>query len=377
MAKNYLITGYWGEPHVTSENDRGIHAGTFGIGRFLLAVGKMFKAEYIGNNTVRMYDGKLVDNGAVAGIPAGEYVDLLISNAGQGMKRCDLIVFQYSQDPSTLVERGDFIVIQGEETSGDYPDSPELTQNDLLSGNAMLDQFAIWKVIVSGTEIEYLGSCFKLGNGFEISRTLSDCAPSGYGLGDISKLEENLNLVNSNGWFYFGPTASNKPEHIDYGCLLVVNRSGTEVECVQLAYDPISGIKAQRTYRNTATGWSEWEYENPPMEAGVEYRTTERWRGNPVYTKLVEYTATSNIGNSGSSYGFSVSFSTPNFKNLIRYCGTIEGTGRAIPCFYNPEEGGGYIGLNFMNTQGVAVEMNKVTLTAGTKLLIQVWYVKN
>ena len=37
MAKNYLITGYWGEPHVTSENDRGIHAGTFGIGRFLLS----------------------------------------------------------------------------------------------------------------------------------------------------------------------------------------------------------------------------------------------------------------------------------------------------------------------------------------------------
>ena len=94
MANNYLITGYWGEPHVTAENDRGIHAGIFGVGRYVLPIGRQFSAEYIGNNVIRMYDGKLLDNGAAAGIPAGEYVDLMISNAGQGMNRNDLIVFQ-------------------------------------------------------------------------------------------------------------------------------------------------------------------------------------------------------------------------------------------------------------------------------------------
>lgn len=31
----------------------------------------------------------------------------------------------------------------------------------------------------------------------------------------------------------------------------------------------------------------EWEWVNPPMAPGVEYRTTERWNGNVVYTKLV------------------------------------------------------------------------------------------
>ena len=83
MADNYLITGYCGEPHVTAENDRGIHAAMFGTGRFVLPVGEQFKAEYIGNNTIRMYDGKLMDNGAAAGIPVGEYVDFLITNTGQ------------------------------------------------------------------------------------------------------------------------------------------------------------------------------------------------------------------------------------------------------------------------------------------------------
>ena len=149
---NYLITGYWGEPHVTAENDRGIHAGIIGSGRFVLPVGEQFRAIYIGNNTIRVYDGKLMDNGAAAGIPAGSYVDLLIANAGQGMKRNDLIVFEYSKDSSTLIETGTFTVVQGSETSG-TPSDPTLIQRDLLSGNATSDQMALWRVTVEGTTI--------------------------------------------------------------------------------------------------------------------------------------------------------------------------------------------------------------------------------
>ena len=152
MADNYLITGYWGVPHVTSENDRGINAAIFGAGRYVLPVGEQFRAEYIGNNTVRIYDGKLIDNGAVAGIPAGEYIDLLIPEAGQGMNRNDLIIFQYSQDTSTLIESGVFKVLSGEETSGTASD-PVLSQQDILTNAALLDQMAMWRVPVSGANI--------------------------------------------------------------------------------------------------------------------------------------------------------------------------------------------------------------------------------
>ena len=31
------------------------------------------------------------------------------------------------------------------------------------------------------------------------------------------------------------------------------------------------------------------EWMNPPMELGVEYRTTERWNGEPVYTKVIRF----------------------------------------------------------------------------------------
>lgn len=152
MANNYLITGYWGEPHVTAENDRGLNVAISGSGRFVLPVGEQFKAEYIGNNTIRMYDGKLMNNGAAAGIPAGEFVDLLVAETEQGMKRNDLIVFQYSQDASTLIESGTFVVVQGEETSGTASD-PELTNEDLLTNTATFDQMALWRVHVEGTII--------------------------------------------------------------------------------------------------------------------------------------------------------------------------------------------------------------------------------
>lgn len=171
MADNYLITGYCGKNHVTAENDRGIQAGIIGAGRYVLPVGKQFKAENIGNNTIRIYDGKLVDNGAAAGIPAGEYVDLVIPNASQGMNRNDLIVFQYSQNSSTLIESGTFVVVRGTETRGAASD-PTLRQEDLLSGRATFDQMALWRIPVStGT----ISAPVQL---FEVSKSL-DTAGSG------------------------------------------------------------------------------------------------------------------------------------------------------------------------------------------------------
>ena len=127
MSNNYLITGFWGEPHITVENDRGINAAIFGQGRFVLPVGNQLKLEYIGNNTVRLYDGKLIDNGAMAGIPTGKYVDLLVSEAGQGMKRNDILVFQYDKNESTLVETGTFVITRR------FPSSKSIRDNSSAS----------------------------------------------------------------------------------------------------------------------------------------------------------------------------------------------------------------------------------------------------
>lgn len=37
------------------------------------------------------------------------------------------------------------------------------------------------------------------------------------------------------------------------------------------------------------TSWGEFEYIDPPMQLGVEYRTTERYQGKPVYAQLMNF----------------------------------------------------------------------------------------
>lgn len=62
-------------------------------------------------------------------------------------------------------------------------------------------------------------------------------------------------------------------------------------------------------YRLRENGvYGEWEWGNPPMIPSVEYRTTERWNGSPVYVKMINcgtmpdktYTQVSNVLPSGA-----------------------------------------------------------------------------
>lgn len=189
IMANYLITGYHGEPHVTVENDRGINAGIVGEGRHVLPVGNRLKAEYIGNNTVRLYDGKLMDNGAAAGIPAGEFIDLTIATGSQGMVRHDLIVFQYSKDASTSIEKGEFVVIRGTEAVGTASD-PELTQANLVGATAVLDQMPLWRVVVSGANIAQPEQVFSMAG------ALTSVVP-GASEGNLPTFDANGGLVDS------------------------------------------------------------------------------------------------------------------------------------------------------------------------------------
>ena len=52
--------------------------------------------------------------------------------------------------------------------------------------------------------------------------------------------------------------------------------------------------------------WYPWEWVNPPMAAGIEYRTTERYQGKPVYVKLVNFGALPNATTKNVEYGDSV-----------------------------------------------------------------------
>lgn len=101
-------------------------------------------------------------------------------------------------------------------------------------------------------------------------------------------------------------------------------------------------------YGNT---WLPWEWVNPPMQLGVEYRTTERFNGNPVYAKTID------CGNMPAANSTSqiVWFNDPNY-NL-----------GSVISFY---AGTTYIGLinNFVVDQNAAIEGDKIYLKTGNTL---------
>lgn len=114
--------------------------------------------------------------------------------------------------------------------------------------------------------------------------------------------------------------------------------------------------------------WQPWEYVNPPMMPGVEYRTTERYWGKPVYCKLVNcgalpdtteklvYYADNGVVNhivrySGEMFASGDTFSMPYTMNGVEVC--VQAIGRT--------------GINLYASYNAS----------GFEAYVTVWYIKN
>ena len=112
---------------------------------------------------------------------------------------------------------------------------------------------------------------------------------------------------------------------------------------------------AQRLCR--AGSWDEWEWINPPMTPGVEYRTVERWDGKAVYTKLIHCGA--------AAPSMNVPFNTPH-TNMIRYAGVMSDL--ALPV----ESGTNYSRVCLTSTIDVTEDGYD-----GLNVKVQIWYIKD
>ena len=118
-------------------------------------------------------------------------------------------------------------------------------------------------------------------------------APGGYGLGTYAEAipdNADLNDYRLDGIYGSATTSTisswaNLPEN------WVPNEAVLSVAFlrqkygIQKLYSVSSRTQACRACANNI--WKPWEYLNPPLALGVEYRTTERYLGKPVYCKLV------------------------------------------------------------------------------------------
>ena len=68
-----------------------------------------------------------------------------------------------------------------------------------------------------------------------------------------------------------------------------------DIEDISYQFAATSSTYYYKRVRSLYSGtWKDWEYVNPPMNEGPEYRTTERFKGYPVYTMLYNMGALAN-----------------------------------------------------------------------------------
>ena len=132
----------------------------------------------------------------------------------------------------------------------------------------------------------------------EILITLANKAPAGFGLGsEYTSYIADFNACIKNGWYRAYSNSLNYPSigglGARYGALLVLTRDSTIYHVYYVSLYSVM-YTIERYSNDGGTTWSEWEFVNPPMELGVEYRTTERYLGKPVYVKAVDCGAMAN-----------------------------------------------------------------------------------
>lgn len=124
-------------------------------------------------------------------------------------------------------------------------------------------------------------------------------APDGFGLGSGAKQltgADDLNTTLLGGWyFYWKPDIpQNAPNGINYCRMRVDPGYNNGVSWTrQTIMDAANGVEQTR-WLEDHNGWQPWEYVNPPLTLGVEYRTTERYQGKPVYTMAFSFGALPN-----------------------------------------------------------------------------------
>lgn len=160
-----IITGYIGEPHISSEQDRDINIGIVGEGSYVLATGLRMEPEVQTGNEVRIKDGVIMHQGCAASIKKNTYDSVVIANGSQGMKRTDLIVARYQRDAETNIESMNWVVIQGTPAETD-PVVPEYVSGDIQAGDTVADM-PMYKVHLDGLNITSIEKVFTVVNGLE------------------------------------------------------------------------------------------------------------------------------------------------------------------------------------------------------------------
>lgn len=166
-----IITGYRGEPHITSQQLRNTYIPIFGPDAKILDVGSKMAFTVISANEIEIADGQLICEGCMAEIAYGTSETLMLENGTQREKRIDLIVARYTKNSGTGVEDMQLAVVKGTPAATN-PAMPAYNTGTIAAGNSPVD-FPIYRVNLDGISITSVDSLVDTVN---ISDAIGDLA---------------------------------------------------------------------------------------------------------------------------------------------------------------------------------------------------------
>lgn len=198
-----------------------------------------------------------------------------------------------------------------------------------------------------------------------VAAALSNKTPAGFGLGGQSKeltSGDDLNTIWENGWYRWGssspqnaPKMTSDVEGARYIFARVANYDSQNVLQEYWSLNQSAQNQARRICRNGTWGPLEWI--NPPMQLGIEYRTSERYNGNPVFVMAVNGGAFPD--NSSKTIDVQIPDTSGQVKMLDCY-GVLD-NGTQIPGLFGGSvfDASNYLGLFTQNGNG------KFTISVG------------
>lgn len=127
----------------------------------------------------------------------------------------------------------------------------------------------------------------------ETNTALQNKAPAGFGLGGQSRgltASDDINHIWQNGWYYWGGSAPQNAPSMSAGSstyLMMRVTNWDNNDLIQEFWPLLDDFKSQAQRICRGAIWGPLEWVNPPLYEGQEYRTTERFRGKPVYTMAI------------------------------------------------------------------------------------------
>lgn len=144
-------------------------------------------------------------------------------------------------------------------------------------------------------------------------KALAGKAPAGYGLGDVCAVQGWDGITKTG--FYKGGVGGGMPYSSDFWHGYHIE-AGVNNYAIQRANYYLFGDCTITRTRNSDGTWNPWEWENPPMSVGEEYRTTERHNGKAVYAKAINFGTLPNTNTIDVRHGLTA-------IEFVRYFGTM------------------------------------------------------